>query len=243
MLARPNDIISRLQKEILSLQGYKTIRSAHSFNAGLGPIGEAFPNKEIPVSTTHEFICADAESLSSTNGFVSALTASLMKDGGACIWICSSLKAFPSSMPFFGVEPHRIIFVNVAREKDVLWAAEEALKTDGLAAVIAETRELNFTASRRLQLAVEKSQVTGFLIRHQPRILTPNVCSARWAITPVASELPEKMPGVGFPRWKVELLKVRNGKSGVWNIEWDGTCFKTVTPSFLETKFLHRKTG
>jgi protein ImuA len=243
MLAYPNDIISRLQKEILCLQGYKTIHSNHSFNAGLGPIREAFPNKEIPIATIHEFICASTESTSSTNGFVSALTASLMKSGGACIWISSSLKAFPAALPLFGVEPHRIIFVNATKEKDVLWTAEEALKSTGLAAVIAETKELSFTTSRRLQLAVEKSQVTGFLIRQQPRLLTPNVCSARWAINPVASELPMNMPGVGFPRWKVNLLKVRNGKTGEWNIEWDGSRFNTISPVLQETKLLHRKTG
>ncbi|MCG2612971.1 Error-prone repair protein ImuA [Terrimonas sp. NA20] len=243
MLACPNDIISRLQKEILCLQGYKTIQSTHLFATGLGPIRDAFPNKHIPVSTIHEFICSNTESTSSTNGFVSALTASLMKNGGACIWISSSMKAFPSAMPLFGMEPHRVIFVHATKEKDILWAAEEALKSNGLAAVIAETKELSFTASRRLQLAVEKSQVTGFLIRQQPRILTPNVCSARWAISPVASELPADMPGVGFPRWKVALLKVRNGKTGEWIIEWDGTSFKTITPVFRESKFLHRKTG
>ena len=28
------------------------------------------------------------------------------------------------------------------------------------------------------------------------------------------------MPGVGMPRWKVELLKVRNGVPGEWIVEW-----------------------
>ncbi len=28
------------------------------------------------------------------------------------------------------------------------------------------------------------------------------------------------MPGVGAPRWKVELLKVRNGLPGAWIVEW-----------------------
>ena len=42
-----------------------------------------------------------------------------------------------------------------------MWAIEEALKCDGLAAVIGEMKELSFTNSRRLQLAVEKSHVTN----------------------------------------------------------------------------------
>lgn len=39
---------------------------------------------------------------------------------------------------------------------------EEALKCGGLAAVVGEVQDISFTASRRLQLAVEQSGVTGF---------------------------------------------------------------------------------
>jgi protein ImuA len=30
----------------------------------------------------------------------------------------------------------------------------------------------------------------------------------------------DDLPGVAFPRWQVELLKVRNGKPGIWQLEW-----------------------
>jgi hypothetical protein len=36
----------------------------------------------------------------------------------------------------------------------------------------------------------------------------------RWKITALPSELPDRMTGVGFPGWNVELLKVRNDKHG-----------------------------
>jgi protein ImuA len=36
------------------------------------------------------------------------------------------------------------------------------------------------------------------------------------------------MPGVGFPRWSVELIKVRNGKTGSWQVEWMGRKFRHV---------------
>jgi len=40
---------------------------------------------------------------------------------------------------------------------------EEALKCESLSAVIAETPEISFTVSRRLQLAVEQNRVTSFI--------------------------------------------------------------------------------
>jgi len=33
---------------------------------------------------------------------------------------------------------------------------------------------------------------------------------------------------VGFPRWNVELLKVRNGNPGAWKIEWSAGSFRPV---------------
>ncbi|WP_261387496.1 ImuA family protein [Chitinophaga pinensis] len=97
---------------------------------------------------------------------------------------------------------------------------EEALKCDGLAAVIAELPEIGFTQSRRLQLAVEQSKVTGFILRTSSRSVGTTASAARWQITPLPSAMENDMPGVGYPRWQIELLKVRNGRNGVWKMEW-----------------------
>ena len=39
----------------------------------------------------------------------------------------------------------------------------------------------------------------------------------------------DEMPGVGAPRWHVELQKMRNGKTGSWDIEWLNGKLKDVT--------------
>ena len=69
-----------------------------------------------------------------------------------------------------------------------------------------------FKESRRLQLAAEQSRVTGFIIRHQPGLINTIACVSRWRISTLPSEPGEGLPGVGFPKWQVELLKVRNGR-------------------------------
>ena len=126
---------------------------------------------------------------------------------------------FPPAFKSFGIDPDRIIFIQLQKEKDLLWAMEEALKCNGLSAVVCELQELSFTSSRRFQLAVEQSAVTGFILRINPRKLVPTACVSRWRISSVASEVTE-VPGVGFPKWNVELLKIRNGKPGAWQVEW-----------------------
>src|ERR1700684_950556 len=105
---------------------------------------------------------------------------------------------------------------------------EEALKCSGLAAVVGEMPELSFTTSRRFQLAVEQSRVTGFVLRSHPRNLNTNTCVSRWKIKPLPSHAEDDLPGLGFPRWQVELQKIRNGKPGVWQVEWAAGGFRPV---------------
>ena len=240
-----NDIVAQLQKDILLWEGFKPRPAGTATIAGLGAVEAAFPNAVFPTGAIHEFLCDVAEHAAACNGFIAGLLQALMLHGGACMWIGASRKLFPAALSLFGVEPDRIVFADLKKEKDVLWAAEEALKCGGLAAVIAEVRTMSFTESRRLQLAVEQSKVTGFILRSDARKLSATACVARWRITPVPGAATAGMPGVGFPRWDVELLKVRNGQPGSWQMEWAGGGFNLVDESEAEMvlPFETRKAG
>ncbi len=219
------DIIAALQREILSLQGYRAEGDGAAVNVGLEAIMRSFPGAVFPTGAIHEFLTETAEQTAASGGFITGLLAALMQRGGACIWISSTGRLFPPALKAFGVEPDRFIFVNLQREKDVLWATEESLKCEGLAAVIADSAHMSFAQSRRLQLAVEQSKVTAFLLRTNARQLQPLASAARWKIAPLPSRLEGGMPGVGFPCWQVELLKVRNGYAGMWTVEWQADQF------------------
>jgi len=223
------DIINQLQKRILLMQGFLPPVSGAADSVGLGPIEAAFPNAVFPGGAIHEFLSISPEQAAANGGFISGILNNLMRHGGVCLWISICRTLFPPSLKVFGVEPDRVIFIDLKRERDVLWAMEEALKCQGLAAVICELREINFTQTRRLQLAAEQSRVTGFVLRSDPKRLSATACVARWNITSLASELEEGMPGVGFPRWNVELLKVRNGNPGSWKVEWSAGRFRPLT--------------
>ena len=237
-------IISQLQKEILSLQGFKSNRSEAETDMGLGIIQESFPNKVFPLGAVHELIGQGWEGISAATGFVAGITSKIMRKGGASIWISSGEPVFPVALKLYGIDPDKIIFIHSQKEKDIQWALEEALKCEGLAAVIAELRELSFVSSRRLQLAVEQSRVTGFILRRDPRNLQTTASVCRWKIDPLPSLLESNMPGIGFPRWNIELVKVRNGQPGSWQLEWRAENFHLlhsgITASLIEEE---RKTG
>jgi len=244
MITAKTDIITRLKMDILPLEGFRMSMAGEALDAGLGPMNRAFPQRSFPLAAIHEFISSGPESAAATAGFISALASPLIKKGGAGIWIGSYGKIFPPALQQFGIEPSRIIFIDLQKEKDLLWAVEEALKCHGLAAVFAEIQSLSFTASRRFQLAVEQSEVTGFIHRSNPRILNTNASVSRWKISPLPTETYDALPGLGYPRWNVELLKIRNGKPGAWQMEWSDHRFNHVSkpiPSIIpEPK---RKTG
>lgn len=228
--ADKKDMIRQLQKDILSMQGHKAMSGSGGFNTGLGPIEHSFPNNTFPIGAVHEFLSGAPEDAAASNAFITMLAGRLAQDGGTCLWIGNRRTIFPPALKLFGVQPDRVVFVDLKKEKEILWTVEEALKCTSLFAVVGELSSLNFMESRRLQLAVEESHVTGFIHRYKPRSVDNLACAARWMIKPLPSISTNGLPGVGKPCWEVELLKARNGTPGRWEMQWDAGKLKPVLP-------------
>ncbi|WP_084240254.1 ImuA family protein [Pedobacter africanus] len=229
------EIFLKLQQDILLWQGFKAQAGSEAECIGLGRIEQSFPGGAFPKRAIHEFITIVPEDAASSDGFIAGLLSVLMQHGAACVWVSTSRRLFPASLGLFNVEPERIIFMDVQTEKDALWITEEALKCEGLAAVVSELNNLSLIESRRLQLAVEKSGVTGFILRKDASKAASTVAAARWKISPLPTHTEDGMPGLGFPRWQVELLKVRNGNPGSWVLQWAGENFEEVEEVGSET--------
>ena len=220
-------IKAQLQKEILSLQGCKRRSSEALVDVQLGGMEQAFPGGIFPLAGVHEFLCNTPETKAASSGFIAGIASSLVQKEGVVIWIGPSRNLFPPALKAFGIQPHNVIFINVKREQELLWVMEETLKCAGLAAVVGEMKYLSFTTSRRLQLAVEGSGVSGFILRSSVE-KAATACITRWQVKPLASDGGNGMPGLGFPRWNIDLLKVRNGTPGSWQMEWVGGAFRKV---------------
>ena len=224
-----SNIITQFKNEIFSLQRFKTPLHSAVLDVGLQPIKNAFPGAEFPLGSIHEFLCETIEDVAATNGFIAGITSAFMRNGGVAIWISPTRTIFPPALKSFGISPEKVIFIDLQNEKEILWVIEEALKCDGLSAVIGETRHLSLITSRRLQLAVEKSLVTGFIIRTNRNNINATACTARWRVKHLKTVSENHLPGVGFPRFNIELLKVRNGKPGAWQLEWAAGKFTHIS--------------
>ncbi|MGF7230831.1 ImuA family protein [Arachidicoccus sp.] len=236
------DILDSLRKNILCLQGLGIRPNSEYPVVPLGPLLNNMPGQVFPTGAIHEFLSPAPAMSAATSGFIMAIIHSLMQNGKPCLWVSTRRTVFPPALKIFGIDPERVIFIDATREKEALWAIEEALRCETLCAVIGEIKELDFTQSRRLQLAVENSKVTGFVHRLYPHNIRPTACVARWQVQPWGSRQPDDLPGVGFPRWKVELLKIRNGRPGTWQLEWSGNTFHTVETPVQEKVSVTLKT-
>ena len=226
--------ISKLQQDILKWEGYKPPATGVRNLVGLGPVEAAFPNGVFPIGAVHELVCASSEQAAATTGLITGILSVLMAQGGVCVWIGRTRQLFAPAFAGFGVLPHQVIFISLLKDKDALWVMEEALKCNGLTAVICELREMDFKQSRRLQLAVEHSRVTGFVLRNSAEKLVSTACAARWQVQSLPGADMDGLPGLGFPRWQVDLLKVRNGQPGSWILEWSEDRFHTVEPVIIQ---------
>jgi protein ImuA len=244
MLSAKADIIAKLQKEILLLSGNKPPVQDIGLPNGLRFMRQHFPQGVFPSGAVHEFLCSQPEDAAATGGFISGILSTCMPVKGAVIWISLRKNIFPPALNEFNIEPNNIIFIHPANEKEILWVTEEALKCESITAVVTEMNDLNFTNSRRFQLAVEKTKVTGFVL-NQKINTGNNACLSRWQITSLPSMAENGLPGVGHPRWNVELKKIRNGKPGNWQIEWVGNTFKQVLSKAIPIQHeeLQKQTG
>ncbi|WP_290841357.1 hypothetical protein [Flavobacterium sp.] len=234
--------MKKLQREINLLQGLGKPSSTIA-KRQVGLFEDAFPDRVFPIGTVHEFLSYQAADAASTNGFITALASTFLNRDGICLWIGRNRKIYPPGLTYFGVKPERVIFIDLHKQQDLLWTIEEALKCDALTTVVGEIKELGFTESRRLQLAVERSGVTGFIHRYNPKSENSVACTTRWKITPVAGIAQDGLPGVGHSCWNVELLKVRNGRPGSWQIGWSADRFVPVADRDIEIAIEERQAG
>ncbi|MFD2599636.1 ImuA family protein [Sphingobacterium corticis] len=243
MIQDKSALVKQLQRDILGWQGVSTPYQSKS-TLGLGVIEQVFPHGTFPLGCVHEFLGFHSEDRAASSGFIAGILSKLMEKDGVCFWISTSPIIYPPAMSSFGISPDRLVFVRMSTEREVLWAVEEALKCKGLAAVVGEVSQLSFVESRRLQLAVEESRVTGFILRRSEKNMHATACVARWQIRSLPSAAVDELPGIGFPCWEVSLLKVRNGKTGKWKVSWlveDG--FTLEKPMTWRTLEAPRKIG
>jgi protein ImuA len=116
--------------------------------------------------------------------------------------------------------PVELLWIEVRRPLDVLWAMEEALGCPALGAAVGEVwgdpPALDFTATKRLALRSERTGVPAWLLRRAAR---PDLSAARerWRVSALPSPpAPDDLRAPGDPLWQATLLRARGRMPGEW---------------------------
>ncbi|MCB5203757.1 ImuA family protein [Neorhizobium sp. T786] len=222
--AQTSKVIDDLRERIAHLEG-SIARKTVVLPFGVAGMDERLPGGGLAYGAVHEFAGGGS-------GTVDGAAATLFAAGvaarskGKVLWCLTRPDLFAPALSQAGLHPDRVIFCESDREEDVLASMEEGLSFGGLAAVVGELVRLPMTASRRLQLAAEKTGTMGLVVRRWRRQTeasdfgNPTASTTRWRISVLPSE-PLPTAGVGRARWLAELMRVKAGESAEFEI---GAC-------------------
>jgi protein ImuA len=210
-------VLERLRARLARLEVVG--RSGGVLPLGLPGIDRALPGGGLARGCLHE-LCG-APDQGAALGFAAVLLGRLMAAGGHVVWIGSRNELFGPGLAELGLAPERLIVVRARPVAARLWALEEALRSPGLAAALAEVDQLSLTQSRRLQLAAETKGVTALLLRPLGAGATPSAAATRWQIEAAPSEAADgPRRASGRPHWRIDLCRCRGGRTGSWRVAW-----------------------
>jgi hypothetical protein len=154
--------------------------------------------------------------------------------------------------PGFATVPPRLLTIDACARAQRLWAFEETLRAGAPVAVLAELDNVDFNASRRLQLAAAANRTAALILDQGPERTHHSAARTRWRIAAAGSDpgpafaarhaTPKgvgmmagggMMAGVdlgpGAPRWHVALRRAPHGRPGTWLIEHAASGLRLAT--------------
>jgi protein ImuA len=217
-------IIDDLRERIAHLEG-SIARKAVVLPFGVARVDERLPGGGLAYGALHEFAGGGSGTV---DGAAAALFAAgvAARSKGKVLWCLTRPDLFAPALSQAGLHPDRVIYCESDKEEDVLASMEEGLSFGGLAAVVGELVRLPMTASRRLQLAAEKTGTMGLVVRRWRRQTeasdygNPTASTTRWRISVLPSE-PLPTTGIGRAKWLAELMRVKAGECAEFEI---GAC-------------------
>lgn len=178
---------------------------------GVGDIDRHLPGGGLGRGAVHEVIGGDGSA--AALGF--ALWAvSRFAPNRPWLWCVpgedrDTASPYAPALEDFGLSPRRLLLVQAAFAREVLWAAEEGLATPVLGAVLAEARSVAPVAARRLALAARGSGVPLILLR--PEGSEGTLAATRWRVSAAPGDA-----------WEITLTRAGGAFPRRWRVVWRG---------------------
>jgi hypothetical protein len=132
--------------------------------------------------------------------------ARLARAGERVVWIAPPHEPHAPALVRLGLDPSQVLVVRPDRRRDLLWSAEQTLRTGAAGALllwpqaIRDARALQYAELRRLQLAAEGTRTLALMFRPAVEASAVSCAALRIALAPT-----------GDGRLALDILKRRGG--------------------------------
>lgn len=134
-------------------------------------------------------------------------------EGGSLVVVDRAGKFYPPSAAALGIDLEKVIVVRPASAADEVWAIDQSLRCEGVAAVWALVEHLDWRAFRRLQLAAESEHALGLIVRSSKWLGEPSWADTQFLVEPRLSSGPRRL--------RVQITRGRGPLGGSVELEID----------------------
>jgi protein ImuA len=222
------------------------------FSTGARAVDALLPTHGLKLDTLVEWVAETPVCGAATLAMVAA--ASLLSSNSAAnspptgpvLVIDSDGTFYPPAAIALGIPAERIVWVRPSRHAELVWAIDQALRCDAVAAVWASVGErLDDRDARRLQLAAEIGHTPGLLVRPAGVRGKPSFADVRFHVAPKHAT-PKHVVSTAVSRaWHVTLDRCRGASvgQGAWITMDEYGGIRALTPdeiaAFTNTPFEH----
>jgi protein ImuA len=220
-----NELLEALRAEVRAIEGVHAKAGAGTLPFGIAAIDGRLAGGGLAAASLHEIAPAGAgpgDDAAATL-FLAGIAARRSAPAGTVLWALTRRDLFAPGLALAGLPPERLLQAECGHDEDVLAVMEEGLRHGGLAAVVGEVGRAPMASARRLQLAAEENGVMALMLRRRRRsgedpLGLPSTAATRWRVACLPSA-PLPAPGVGRPRWRLDLVRQRGGEPCDWIVE------------------------
>ena len=193
-----NSKLEALRLQIRALEGHRLEANARVLPFADARLNAALPGGGLALGALHEFCASglEGELAPAVTAFAAIVAAKVLhKHDGFLLWAACQADCHAPGLACLGLDPSRIVWVDCAKEAEVLSVMEEALHSRAVPAVLGEAGALNLKTARRLDAAARQSGGTALLLRrHHSKPADARLgCGAaatRWRVSGVPGESP-----------------------------------------------------
>lgn len=222
-MAAANAVLADLKGQVAGLETQTAAanQSAEMLSTGVTEIDRSLPWGGLPTAGLHE-----VAGWHETDMALALIRRLLARQGEIrpVIWCQAEDVArergrlYGPGLILRGLDPSRLIFITARREREALWAMEEALASGAAAGAVGEIPALGMTETRRLQLAAAKGGAMGLILRGPIGDRAPSAALTRWRAEPCPDNRDGTLPGLPGPsRFDLSLWRVRGGRPANWH--------------------------